>query len=281
VNPLISINRKKLRADLHRLRHKIKPACEKFHKSLDPTFAGDKFKGVMRFYSVFLLLATLAAAPVAHAADIVGIITFKGTPPAEKEITPIMDNADCAAMYNGKTPTTHFYVVGPKGELADVVVSLKGVTGKSTGASAPPAVMDQKGCLYTPEILAVQTGQKIVVKNSDTCIHNVHATPTVAGNPESNEVQMPGGPDLTFTFPQPEMFLRFKCDVHPWMFAWVSVFDSPYFAMSDKDGKFTIKNVPPGKYTIEAAHRKLGTETQEVEVKDADVTVNFPAFEVK
>jgi hypothetical protein len=68
----------------------------------------------------------------------------------------------------------------------------------------------------------------------------------------------PAAADLTYTFPQPEMFLRFKCDVHPWMFAWVSVFDSPYFSVSDKDGKFVIKNVPPGKYTVEADHRKLG-----------------------
>ena len=91
---------------------------------------------------------------------------------------------------------------------------------------------------------------------------------------------MPGGADLNYTFAQPEMFLKFKCDVHPWMFAWVSVFDSPYFAVSGKDGKFVIKNVPPGKYTVEAAHRKLGSQTQEVEDKDGDATVNF-AFEVK
>ena len=227
-----------------------------------------------------LAFAIFAAWQTAGAADLAGVITLKGTPPAEKEITPLMDNPDCAAMYNGKAPTTHFYVVGPNGGFADVVVSLKGVTGKSTGASAAPAVLDQKGCLYTPQILAVQTGQKIVVKNSDMCVHNVHCTPAVAGDAEHNDVQMAGGPDLTYAFPQPEMFLRFKCDVHPWMFAWVSVFDSPYFAVSDKDGKFVIKNVPPGKYTLEAAHRKLGAQTQEVEVKDGDTTVNF-AFDVK
>ena len=78
-----------------------------------------------------------------------------------------------------------------KGELADVVISLKGITGKSTGASAAPVVIDQKGCLYTPTIVAVQTGQKIIVKNSDQCVHNVHDKPTVAGNNESNDVQMP------------------------------------------------------------------------------------------
>jgi plastocyanin len=233
----------------------------------------------MKFPAPFLLLAALAVAPVARSADIVGVITLKGTPAAEKEITPLMDNPDCAAMY-AKTPTTHFYAVGPNGEFADVVVSLKGVTGKSAGASAPPAVLDQKGCLYSPQILAIQTGQKLVVKNSDKCIHNVHCTPTVPGNEEHNDGQMSGGADLTYTFPKPEMFLRFKCDVHPWMFAWVSVFDSPYFCISDKDGKFVIKNVPPGKYTVEAAHRKLGTQTQDVEVKDGAATANF-TFEVK
>ena len=238
----------------------------------------------MKFSSVFLLIAILTAPSILRAADITGIITFKGTPPAEKEITPLMDNSDCAAMYK-TTPTTHFYVVGPKGEFADVVVSLNNTPGqemtvKSTGASAPPVVLDQKGCVYTPSILAVQTGQKIIVKNSDTCIHNVHTKPTVAGNEESNQVQMPGGADLTFTFAQPEPFLKFQCDVHPWMFAWVSVFDSPYFCVSGKDGKFVIKNVPPGKYTVNAVHRKLGPQRQEVEVKDADVTVNF-TFEAK
>jgi plastocyanin len=256
-------------------------ACEKFHKSLDRKFSTDKFEpAIMKTSSFFLLLAMLAFLPVAPAADIIGVVTFKGTPPAEKEITPLMDNADCATTYK-TTPTTHFYVVGPKGELADVVVSLKDVTGKSTGASAPPAVLNQKGCVYTPTILAIQTGQKIIVKNSDNCIHNVHDKPTVDGNQEANDVQMPGGADLTYTFAKPEPFLKFQCDVHPWMFAWVTVVDSPYFCVSDKDGKFVIKNVPPGKYTVEAAHRKLGAQTQEVEVKDGDVTVNFPAFEAK
>jgi plastocyanin len=234
----------------------------------------------MKNISAILTIGIFAAWQAASAADITGIITLKGAPPAEKEITPMMDSPDCAAMYNGKMPTTHFYVVGPNGGFADVVVSLKGVAGQSTGASAPAAVLDQKGCLYSPQILAVQTGQKIVVKNSDSCVHNVHSTPAVAGNAEHNDVQMPGGPDLTYTFPQPEMFLRFKCDVHSWMFAWVSVFDSPYFSVSDKDGRFVIKNVPPGKYTIEASHRKLGPQTQDVEVADKDVTVNF-TFDVK
>ncbi len=227
--------------------------------------------------AALLAAGLFGAGTAAFAADIIGVITLKGAPPAETDLGPyISANPDCAAMYQGKTmPTTHFYVVGPNGEFADVVVSLKGVTGKSAGAGAPPAVLDQKGCIYTPQIVAIQTGQKLLVKNSDMCVHNIDFAPTVAGNQSHNDVQMMGQPDLTYTFPNPEMFVMFKCDVHPWMRAWVSVFDSPYFSVSDKDGKFVIKNVPPGKYTVEANHRKAGAQTQDVEVADKDVTVNF------
>ncbi len=233
----------------------------------------------MKKLLLLIVVAMLAFVPLTQAADIIGIITLNGTPPPEVPYTPLMNDPTCGAMYKS-TPTTHFYAVGPNHELADVIVSLKDVTGKSTGANQPPVTLDQKGCLYVPQILAIQTGQKLVVKNSDSCIHNVHCVPAVAGNPESNQVQMPGGPDLTYTFPKPEMFMKFKCDVHPWMFAWVSVIDSPYYCLSDTAGKFVIKNVPPGKYTVEADHRKLGTLTRDVEVKDSDVTVNF-TFDVK
>jgi plastocyanin len=233
----------------------------------------------MKTFLLVLLIAALAVAPGTRAADIIGTVTLNGTPPPEVPYTPLMNDPTCGAMYT-TTPTTHFYVVGPNHELADVIVSLKGVTGKSTGASQPPVVLDQKGCLYQPQILAMQTGQKLMVKTSDSCIHNVHCVPAVSGNPESNQVQMPGGPDLTYVFPKPELFMKFKCDVHPWMFAWVSVFDSPYYSLSGKEGKFVIKNVPPGKYTVEADHRKLGALTRDMEVKDSDVTVNF-TFDVK
>jgi len=125
----------------------------------------------------------------------------------------------------------------------------------------------------------------LIVKNSDPVLHNVHLNPTVPENEKANEAlintaQMPNGADLTYSFVKPEKFLKFQCDVHPWMFAWVTVVDSPYYAVSGADGKFVIKNVPPGKYTVAADHRKAGSATQEVEVKDADVTVNF-TFEAK
>jgi len=238
----------------------------------------------MKRVTTLLTLAGMALAlNVGRGADIIGTVTLQGTPPKEKDITPIMDDLNCKKLHT-QMPTTHFYVVGPKGQLADVVVSLEGMDGQSTGVSAPAVELDQKGCEYVPQILAVQTGQKIIVKNSDPVMHNVHDVPTVTGNKEENRVQMPGTPDLTISFAKPEAFLKFKCDVHPWMFAWVSVFDHPYYAISAKDGTFKIANVKPGKYTIKAVHRKADGGrplTKEIEVKEgAPTKVDF-TMEVK
>ena len=201
------------------------------------------------------------------AGDLTGTVTLKGTPPAEKDITPLREDATCGKLAGAATAKTTHYVVGAKGELANCVVIIKGVPGaKSTGADAKPVVVDQKSCLYVPHIFAVQTGQKITVKNSDPVMHNVHTTPTT-GASEYNQAQMAGNPDLSLTLDKPESFMKFKCDVHPWMFAYATVVDQPYFAVTDAEGKFKIANVPAGKYTVEAAHRKAGTATQEVEIK--------------
>ena len=231
----------------------------------------------MKIISAFSVIAGLVAGlQVAAAGDITGTITLKGTPKPELEITQIKDDANCGKLHT-EAVKTRFYVVGAKGELADVLVILKGLSGKSTGASAEPAMIDQKGCEYIPYVMAVQTGQKIVVKNSDPVMHNIHPTPAVAGNEEINKAQMPGGADLSLSFPTAENFLRIKCDVHPWMFSYVTVVDHPYFAVSGKDGSFTIKNVPPGKYTVVAMHRKAaaaGVE-KEIEVTAAGAKADF------
>ncbi len=230
-----------------------------------------------------ILITTLCAATlsVANAADITGKITLKGTPPPAIELTDVKNNADCSKFHTAPVMTQHF-IVGANGELANVVVALKGVPAKPGGESAVPVVLDQKGCIYVPQIQAIQTNQKLLVKTSDPVAHNVHTLPAVAGNVEKNLSQPAKAPDLVFTFPKAENFLKFKCDIHPWMFAWVSVFDHPYFAVTDKDGKFTIKDVPPGKYTIEARHRKAAADgvTKEVEVKDSGATADF-VLEVK
>jgi plastocyanin len=227
----------------------------------------------VRFLTILSLIAALHSA---SAADVTGTVTLKGTPPAEKdiELTPA-----CGAIHKGPMKS-RFYTVGAKGELADVVVVLKGVpAAKSSGAEAKPILLDQVGCQYTPYFSVAQTGQKIMVKNSDTEMHNVHPMPAVAGNKEENKAQMPKSADLTFVFDKPEQFLKFSCQVHPWMIAYVSVFDHPYFALTGKDGTYKISNVPPGKYTIEAYHRKTtGTSnpvSKPIEVTDKGATSDF------
>lgn len=220
--------------------------------------------------SLFAITGLAVAVQLASAGDITGKITLKGTAPAEKDIAPLKEDANCG-KFHSEMPKTRFYVVGADGALADVIVSVQGISGKSTGASAAPLVLDQKGCEYIPSILAAQTGQKLTIKNSDPVLHNVHTQPAASsGNKESNNAQMAGAADISITFDKAEPFLKFKCDVHPWMFAWVSVFDHPYFAVSGKDGTFKIANVPAGKYKIEAAHRKAGSVVQEIEVKEGE-----------
>ena len=185
--------------------------------------------------------------------DITGKVTLKGAQPKEKNL-PLDPLCSKARTAPGKA-TTRFYVTDANGGLAEVFVSLKSVTGDFE-VPATSVVLDQVGCEYTPYILGVQTGQEIVVKNSDPVLHNVHPTPRVKGNPESNKAQLPKGRDLKYAYKNPEKFMRFKCDVHPWMFAYVNVMAHPYFAISGTDGSYTIKNVPAGEYEIQAVHRK-------------------------
>jgi plastocyanin len=224
--------------------------------------------------------ALLASLGFVNAADITGKVTLKGTPPPENVIK--MDpKSDCGKLHTDKPLTTRFYVTDDNGGLADTVVYLKDVTGQTFPVPSETVVLDQVNCEYTPHVVAIRAGQKLAVRNSDPFFHNVHPTPAVPGNPEKNSAQAAKAPDLIFTFPKPEAFLRFKCDVHPWMFAYVSLFDHPYFAVSGKDGSFKIANVPPGKYTLEAHHRKGGkTKPQEITVTESgaklDITIEVP-----
>jgi hypothetical protein len=230
-------------------------------------------------WSLLTVLAVAGSLQSALSADISGTVTLKGNPPPEQENKMIKADATCGKLLTGPV-TTRFYVVGEKKGLGDVFIMLKGAP-KSDGASAQPVLLDQVKCEYKPYIFAVQVNQKIMVKNSDPVLHNVHPIPsnTAGGNKEANQAQMQGSPDLPFSFPAPEVFLKFTCNVHPWMFAYACVVDHPYFAVTDKDGKFTIKNVPDGKYAIEVYHRKAAPLsapiTGEVQVSGGNVTKDF------
>jgi hypothetical protein len=220
-------------------------------------------------------LGLLASFQLAGAADISGTVKLKGTPKPE---IPIQLDATCGALHGGKAVTTRHYVVGKDRGLANVFVYIK------QGAKAAPAagegpILDQVGCMYEPYVLGVVAGQKFKIRNSDGgVLHNVHATPSPdKGNKEFNFAQPVKGQVNEKAFDKPEVMVRMKCDVHNWMFAYVGVCDHPYFAVTDKDGNFTIKGVPPGKYTVEAYHQKVGAsgaKTQEVQL-DGDKKIEF------
>ena len=220
--------------------------------------------------SLILTLTAIVVASTASAGDVTGKISLKGTPAPEKEIP--VDPA-CGKLHVGKM-VTRFYVADASGGLSDVVVYLEGAKGGA--AASAPVVIDQKGCEYLPYVNSATVNQTIKVLNSDPAMHNVHPTPAVEGNKESNKAMLPGGAPLEFTFPKAEKFLRFKCDVHPWMFSYVSVFETPFHAVTGKDGTFKITGVPDGKYKLVVEHRKGGKVEQDIEVKGgakADVSL--------
>ena len=205
-----------------------------------------------------------------------GKITLNGTPPTERVI-PF--DPTCAPFHKGQTVTTKFYQVGPGGALGDVFVYVK-EGAKPTPPPAEPIVLDQLGCQYSPYIFGIHTGQKLIIKNSDPGIlHNVHVVPDAkSGNTEYNQAQLKGQ-DLVKTFDKPEVLLHFKCDVHDWMHCYAGVLDHPYYCVSAKDGTYKIANLPPGKYVIEAYHRKAGKQTKEITISDQNQTADF-TFEV-
>jgi len=234
--------------------------------------------------SVYFAAALALACSVrsASAADITGKITLKGTPPPEVEI-PYTDQ--CTPL-NPPIKTTRFYVVGKDNGLGNVFVYIsKGTEGKTFPTPTEPMMLDQKACNYEPYVLGIMVNQPLQIKNSDPILHNVHALPTVDGNTEFNLAQPTQNQTDTKTFPKKEILVKFKCDVHQWMFAYVGVMDNPYFAISDADGNFTIKNVPAGNYTLTAYHLKTHKTnpgvSQDIKVADgpvkADFTVEIPA----
>ncbi|MGH7465052.1 MAG: carboxypeptidase regulatory-like domain-containing protein [Longimicrobiales bacterium] len=214
--------------------------------------------------------AAAPAAPVANAATLTGEVVFTGAVPAP---TPIdMSEEPACAEKHDSTPVSEEVVVND-GKLQNVFIYIRdGLTGASATAGEP-VVIDQDGCVYIPHVAGVQIGQELVFRNSDGLLHNIKATPSA--NPGFN-ISQPTTMESARTFRASEVMVPIECNVHGWMRAYVGVLDHPYFAVSGEDGAFSIGNLPPGTYTVEAWHEEYGTQTQEVTLgPDASQAITF------
>ena len=217
--------------------------------------------------------AAAPATPVdpATAATITGTVKFPGAAPKPVKIDMSQDPA-C----KGGDNTVETLVVN-NGNLENAFVYVKDGLGSRTFDVPKDAVtLDQKGCRYHPHVLGIMAGQTLKVLNSDPTTHNIHPTPK--DNREWNESQPPKAAAIEKTFAREEIMLPVKCNQHPWMKMYINVVKSPYFAVTDKDGKYTLKGLPPGTYTVAVVQEKLGEQTQPITVgpkesKTADFTM--------
>ena len=207
--------------------------------------------------------------------DVEGKITFDGKAPKMK---PLRMDADPVCVANNDIqPRKEWLVLDENNGVKNVLVFIKesksGSFADNYDSPKEAAVIDQKGCVYVPHVLGVMVGQQLDILNSDGTLHNIHALPKV--NKEFNKAMPRSKKQMSVTFDKVEAPFKVKCDVHPWMGAFVGVFEHPYFAVTDDSGSYTISGLAPGKYVVEAWHEKLGSQTADLIVDDSGATQNF------
>jgi len=222
------------------------------------------------FASVIALCLTMGSG-AQGTSGIGGKVTVEGQVPAPKVINMHAD-PDCSKG-NSSPATTEDVIAGAGGALDNVVVYISaGAPDESSVPSQPVTVM-QKGCRFAPHVAVMQTGQEVEMVNTDSTSHNVH--PLATNNREWNKIQPPGTAPLDETFARPE-FITVKCNIHPWMRAYFAVLRTSHYAITGQDGAFSLKNLPPGKYTVTAWHESLGSQSQEITVTGSGMApLNF------
>jgi hypothetical protein len=205
---------------------------------------------------------TLTVDP-ATAGTITGTVKLDGEPPKFKALNM---SAEPTCVQDNPAPVyPPLVVTGAKGALANVVVYVKGNMDQyKFDTPKDPAVLDQKNCMYDPHVLALMVNQDFHVINSDATLHNIHPLPRQ--NHEWNQSQPAGGAPIDRSFANPELAIKVNCNVHPWMRGWLFVFRHPFFAVTKKDGTFSLSGLPPGEYTIEAWQEHYGVQDQEVTI---------------
>jgi len=215
------------------------------------------------------LVALLSWPGVAAAASTIsGNIVFTGKPPVLKPLA--MDADPACAKKHSKPVLAEMLVLGNGQTMANVIVWVsKGLpAGKTFPVPKTPVTLDQNGCLYVPHAMGIMIGQAYRILNSDGILHNVHTLPKI--NPSFNRAMPGASKEATTTFAKPEPIFQIKCDVHPWMSAYIGVFTHPFFSTTSTDGKFSIAGLDAGTYEISAWHERLGTQTASLTVSGSD-----------
>ena len=221
------------------------------------------------------MLIVFVLIEISFAGDVQGKIIFDGNAPKMK---PLRMDADPVCVANNEIqPRKEWLVLDENNGVKNVLVFVKeSKSGTLVDIDYVPkdkAVIDQKGCVYVPHVLGVMVGQQLDILNSDGTLHNIHALPKV--NKEFNKAMPRSKKQMSVTFDKVEAPFKVKCDVHPWMGAYLGVFDHPYFAVTDDSGSYSISGLAPGKYVIEAWHEKLGSQSADITVDDSGVSQDF------
>jgi len=231
----------------------------------------------MKLATCFATIALVAAMASNSFAQITGKISLDGKAPEQKEID-MAAVKECASQH--PDPVMEETVVSKDGGLANVIVSIKKEEGQELNGEAPkePVVLDQRTCMYTPHVIACMTGQEFIVKNDDPFMHNVHSLPQI--NPTFNFAQNNKGDEKKVEPMKAAEYFHIKCDVHPWMSAYVGVFEHPFFAVTKPDGTFELKTkgLADGDYTLLLWHEKYAQDTpveQKVTVKDGKGKLDY------
>jgi len=218
------------------------------------------------------MIVLLSAVGIIYAGgSITGTITFEGKAPKMK---PLKVDADPICVANNEiAPKKEWLILDENKGVKNMLVFI--TEGLNIDYSPPeePVVIDQKGCIYSPHVVGIMAGQQLDILNNDGTLHNIHALPKV--NKEFNKAQPRSKKKLSVKFEKPEAPFKVKCDVHPWMGAYIGVFDHPCFSVSGDDGTYVISDLKPGEYVIEAWHEKLGSQTANVTVSDSAAHQNF------